>query len=221
MRKRQIIVVAAMLLGLVVLPATAAADTSTNTSTEDNTSTLQTEPPQGNPPESGQVKTDVSKFRQEAIQMLQTDRKDLRLVHTALQRQKACEAHQAAINQRVSNYAKAAQTNLDTFNSIFTKVQAFYADKKLDVANYSTLLATAQAQQTAAQQAVDALKSLDVTIDCTQPDPAQTLATVKTAVVAARTALQSYRSSIKDIITALEGASSAQNTNTTTTGGDQ
>jgi len=221
MRKRQIILVLAVLIGLAVLPvASVAADTSTNTSAEDNTSTPQTEPPQDNPPGTGDDKTDISKFRQEAIQMLQADRKDLREQHTALQRQAACKARQNAINRRIDNYAKAAQTNLDTFNNILTKVQAFYTDKKLNVASYGALLATAQAQQTAAQQAVDALKSLDVTIDCTQSDPAQALVTVKTAVAATRTALQSYRSSIKDIITALEGASSAQNSNTTT-GGNQ
>jgi len=221
MRKSQVILVLAILIGLAVLPAaSAAADTSTNTSAEDNTSTPQTEPPQDNPPETGGDKTDVSKFRQEAIQTLQADRKDLHEQHTALQRQAACKARQNAINRRIDNYAKAAQTNLDTFNNILTKVQAFYTDRKLNVANYGTLLATVQAQQTAAQQAVGALKSLDVTIDCTQSDPAQTLVTVKTAVAATRTALQSYRSSIKDIITALEGASSAQNSNTTT-GGNQ
>ena len=153
--------------------------------------------------------------------MLRADRKDLREQHTALQRQAACKARQNAINRRTDNYAKAAQANLDTFNSILAKVQAFYADKKLNIANYSTLFATAQAQRTAAQQAVDALKSLDVMIDCTQSDPAQTLVTVKTAVAATRTALQSYRSSIKDIITALEGASSAQNSGAATTGGNR
>jgi len=222
MRKRQVILVFAILIGLAVLPvASAAADTSTNTSAEDNTSTPQTEPPQGNLSGAGDDKTDVSTFRQEAIQMLRADRKDLREQHTALQRQAACKARQNAINRRTDNYAKAAQANLDTFNSILAKVQAFYADKKLNIANYSTLFATAQAQRTAAQQAVDALKSLDVMIDCTQSDPAQTLVTVKTAVAATRTALQSYRSSIKDIITALEGASSAQNSGAATTGGNR
>ena len=86
------------------------------------------------------------------------------------------------------------------------------------VANYDTLVATAKTKQAAAQSAVNELKALDVTIDCTQPDPASTVATLKAAVQKARSALQDYRASIKDVVVALKGASTSTSDSTNTEG---
>jgi hypothetical protein len=153
---------------------------------------------------------------------LLTDLRQKGKEHSQVARQKACVQRQKSLDRRTTNYAAAAQRHLDTFNKIFTKVQAFHDSKKLTVTNYDTLVAAATAKQTAAQSAVDTLKALDVKIDCTQSDPASTVATVKTAVSNARTALQDYRKSIKDVVKALKGASTAQDTSdTTSTGGDQ
>jgi hypothetical protein len=151
---------------------------------------------------------------------LLTDLRQKGKEHSQVARQKACVQRQKSLDRRTTNYAAAAQRHLDTFNKIFTKVQTFHDSKKLSVTNYDTLVAAATAKQTAAQSAVDALKALDVKIDCTQPDPASTVATVKTAVSNARTALQDYRKSIKDLVVALKGASTAQDKDTTN-GGDQ
>lgn len=163
-------------------------------------------------------------LRAQAQQLLAQERAKLKTT-TEAERQKACVAHQQEINTRVSNYAAAAQRHLDVFNGIFTKVQTFYTNKKLNVTDYSSLVAAATAKQTAAQSAVDTLKSLNVSIDCTQPDPATAVATVKTAVANARTALQDYRTAIKNVIVALEGASTGTHGDTTTTtdttGGNQ
>jgi hypothetical protein len=72
--------------------------------------------------------------------------------HTTAQRKQACVAHQAEINRREANYAKAAQRHLDTFTNIFTKVQAFQTSKQLTVTNYDTLVATANQKKAAAQR---------------------------------------------------------------------
>ncbi len=173
--------------------------------------------------------TDTTTLRQEAQEMLQTKRQNVK-EHTAEQKQKACEAHAKEINKRATNYAAAAQRHLDVFNAIFTKVQAFQTNKQLNVTGYDALVATATAKQAAAQTAVDNLKALDVSIDCTQTDPASTVATLKTTTAATRSALQDYRKSIKDIVVALKGASTAQtdkststdsSTDTSATGGTQ
>ena len=171
-----------------------------------------------NSPTSPETETEVQHLRSGALTTLETERKN-GTEHSQLARENACKAHENEIDTRVSNYAAAAQRHLDVFTSVLTKVQNFYTSKGLNVATYPALLATAQADQTTAQQAVDALKALNVKIDCTQPDPAQSVATVKAAVANARTALQAYRTAIKNIIVALEGASSANDT--TTTGGNQ
>ena len=158
-------------------------------------------------------------LRSQAQSLLKTERQNHK-EHTMARRQQACTVHQTEINNRVNNYATAAQRHLDTFTSIFTKVQAFQTSKQLTVSNYVTLVAAAQAKQTAAQSAVDALKALDVKIDCTQPDPATSLAAVKTAVKNARTALQDYRSAIKDVIVALKGGSTSTSDTSSTGGND-
>jgi len=146
--------------------------------------------------------------------------------HTQEQKQKACEAHKTEIANRGTNYAAAAQRHLDVFNSIFTKVKAFHDSKQLTVSNYDELVAAATAKQAAAQTAVDALKAVNVNVDCTQSDPAQSVATLKTAVKNARAALQDYRTALKNLVVALKGAStsakaSTSDTTPTTTGGNQ
>jgi hypothetical protein len=195
------------------------ADSST-TSSETDTSTASTTDVSG---------TDTPQtMREKAQALVQTKRANIKQ-HTVAQKQKACEAHAAEINKRATNYATAAQRHLDVFNKIFTRVQAFETTKQLNVANYDTLVATATTKQTDAQTAVDNLKALDVSIDCTQTDPASTVATLKTTTANARVALQAYRQAIKDVVVALKGASTAQTdksttnttTDTSTTGGDQ
>jgi hypothetical protein len=137
--------------------------------------------------------------------------------HSAEQKKKSCEARQANIKKRADNYAVAAQRHLNVFNKLFTKVQAFQTKKQLTVANYDALVATATAKQTAAQTAVDALKAADVTVDCTQSDPASAVANLKEATANARKALHEYRLAIKDVVVALKGASTAQDGDDTTT----
>jgi hypothetical protein len=171
-------------------------------------------------------------IRSEAAKLLQTKREEHKTTLSTDKKLKACEAHKAEFGKRASNYAAAAQRHLDTFDKIFTKLQDFYKNKGLNVSNYDTLVADATAKQTAAANAVKALKDADVTLDCssTTVDPASTVATLKVAVQNARQALKDYRTSLKDLVVALKGASTAQtdksmttdtNTNDTTTGGTQ
>jgi len=247
-RKSQLALVLATIVSiftLAVVPAAAdqgsdsggssgSGDSSTTTSTDGTSDTSGSS--SGDSSSSGQSGTDVETTSQtsdtsteienevhmlegKGKSLLQAERKNGK-EHSEQQRQTACKAHQAEINTRVSNYSAAAQRHLGTFESILSKVQDFYTNKKLNVPNYSALLATAQSKQADAQTAVDALKALDVNIDCTQPDPAQSLATVKTAVSNARTALQAYRAAIKDVIVAVKGASTSQD-KTSTTGGNE
>lgn len=208
-----------MAVGLAVVPVGAEHGVhaeGTGTSGTGTTTTATTETETNDDSTSGQG----GSLHDQAKLLLQDKRKDAK-EHTAEQKQKACEQRQKSIDNRTANWSAAAQRHLDVFNSIFTKVKAFHDSKQLNVADYDTLVATATAKQTAAQSAVDALKALNVQIDCTQSDPASSVATVKTAVSDARTALQDYRKAIKDVVVALKGASTAQTSDTTTTGGDQ
>jgi hypothetical protein len=159
--------------------------------------------------EAGDDNGTKAEIHRKAQELLSQKRQNFK-VHTAEQKKKSCEARSANIKKRADNYAAAAQRHLNVFNKIFTRVQAFQTKKQLNVSNYDELVAAATAKQTTAQAAVDALKSADVTIDCTQADPAAAVATLKEATSTARTALHDYRKSIKDLIVALKGASTAQ-----------
>lgn len=197
-------------------------DTTTSTSGDSSSTTTNdsTETTTETEVETPEVHARVDSLKNEAKDLLKTKRDD-HAQRTTEERQKACEAQANNINTRVSDYSAAAQRHLNVFTSILTKVQNFYTTKNLNVSTYSALLATAQAKQADAQTAVDALKALDTKIDCTQTDPAQTVAAMKQAVADARTALQAYRTAIKNVIVALQGASSAQDKTQSTTGGNQ
>lgn len=137
---------------------------------------------------------------------------------TTEQRQKACEQRKGSIDNRLSAYNKAANTKLTQFNTIFERVKKFKTDKALQVSNYDELVATATAKQTAATEAVAALKDLSGTVDCTTTDPAATVATIKTTTAAARTALKDYRTAIKNIVVALAQVNKTSNSTSTSTG---
>lgn len=189
---------------------------------EDSTSTSQDTTVTTTETENDSTNSDTPTVREQAQKLLQAKRQTVKEKTEAV-RQKACVQRQKSIDTRTANFAAAAQRHLGVFNDIFTKVQAFHDSKQLNVTNYDTLVATATTKQTAAQSAVDALKALNVQIDCAQPDPAASVATIKTAVSNARTALQDYRSAIKDVVVALKGASTAQKSTDTSdaTGGNQ
>ena len=221
-KKSQIILLLATIAGVAVLgmaPAWAESGDSTSDTSGDTSTSVSEDSSQSSEQgtETKDVKTEIESLRTESKDALVTARMHIKEHSTEL-KQRSCEARQASINRRVNAFAAAGQRHLNVFTSIFTKVQNFYTDKKLNVANYDTLVATVKDKQTAAQQAVDVLNGLDVNIDCTQPDPAQQLQTVKTAVSDARTALKAYRIAIKDLIVAIQGASTA---NSSTTEGSQ
>ncbi len=140
--------------------------------------------------------------------------------HTQAERQKVCEVRQKEVNNRISNYSHNAQKHLEVFNGIFTKVQNLQANKKLNAPTYDALVATATVKGTAATDAVNALKTLSVNVDCSSPDPAGALANVKVAVKNARTALHEYRLAIKDVISALSAAKVESSTTTSTAEGN-
>ncbi|MFA5003866.1 MAG: hypothetical protein WC498_01145 [Candidatus Saccharimonadales bacterium] len=193
--------------------------TTTNTGSTTSTDTSKKDSTSKDNETAVEVENHVKDLREQGASLLTKEREAKHTEHTHAEREKACEDRQGAIDTRTGNFGVAAQRHLDVFNGIFTKVQSFATTNKLTAPNYDSLVATAQAKQTAAQQAVDALKALNVKIDCTAPDPASAVATVKTAVANARTALHDYRVAIKNIIVALQSANSTENS--TTTGGNQ
>lgn len=165
----------------------------------------------------GGSQTDVTNFKQQGLGYLAQLRKNdhQATTHTAADRQKRCQSLQAMLTKQITNFGQNAQTHLGTFNSVFTKVQAYATKNNVTASQYTSLVATATTQQTAATQAVAALKLVSVTFNCTQQDPASSLATIKAAVDSTRTALQAYQKSIAAVISNLEANAPTTTTNTT------
>lgn len=130
-------------------------------------------------------------------------------------RQKHCQQLQNLVNRQEADFTRNAQNHLSVYNSVYSKVQAYATNKKVTSTEYQSLVTAANTQQANATQAVSALKSVAVNIDCTQQDPASSLATVKTAVDSTRTALQAYQQAIKAVISNLEAAAKSSSTTNT------
>ena len=167
----------------------------------------------------------IENLHSKAKNMLAVERADKKSATKVEDRQKACTAREANLNNKIANYNKQAARTLASYNAAFAKLEAFQADHKVSAATYASLVADATAKQAAAKAAVDALAKVSVKVDCTAADPAATVAIVKTAVNDTKTALKNYRAAIKAVLVALMTAksdnikASADSSQTTTTGG--
>jgi lysyl-tRNA synthetase class II len=207
-----------------VPPAPNAVSSSSSTSTNDSNSEDQTAA--GSTEQETQIndraKTFMQQFKQEGQADVQSQSKVK--MHTQQMRQKSCEARKASLTKRMTNSVAAATRHKQVFDNIYTKVQTFYTTKNLNVANYADLKAKVDAAQADAAAKIDALKSLDITVDCTQTDSlASNLSAFKTAVGSTRDSIKAYRTSLVALITAIHGASTStdKNSNSSTTNDTQ
>lgn len=196
---------------------TSAPTTETHSSTSGTGTATETEHAPETQTETEPTTGKVDDLRSRAAKMLATDRQDKKPASTAAERQKACQARQANLNTKITNFGAQGTRHLTSLNSTYDKIKAFQTANQLNVADYATLVAAADAQQASATTAVAALKTVTVTIDCSSPDPAASVATVKSAVKNARVALQSYRTSIKNVLVALMTAKEAAHDSSTST----
>jgi len=195
-----------------LVPPTDGTDSTTTSTSGDSQSsnTGDSTAESGTTPE--QEQTDVHTFKSQGNAYLLQLRSKMKTEHAQNQaqaianRQKHCEQLQNMVNRQVADFSRNAQNHLTVFNNVYSKVQAFASSKNVTSSNYQSLVTAANTQQSNATQAVAALKSVAVNIDCTQQDPASSLATVKTAVDSTRSALQGYQQAIKAVISNLEAA---------------
>lgn len=118
--------------------------------------------------------------------------------------QKVCTALESQVNQRISKYSQNAQSQLATFIKVYNEVQAYAASAGVNSSSYSSLIGSANTQLQNATKSVTALKSVATPISCSSANPATALATVKSAVDASRSSLQSYQQAIQAVISNLE-----------------
>lgn len=144
-------------------------------------------------------------------QLLQQAKQEHKQERTAAQRQKVCEARKTGIEHRTTALLAAAKRHLNRINNVYTKVQAYKTDKNVSVANWDSLVASADAAKAQAAASVAALENAKPSVDCTSDTLADSIATYKAATAQARTDIQNYRKAVKNILSALESAKTGDN----------
>jgi hypothetical protein len=159
-----------------------------------------------------------TEFHAQGQAVLEQAKKDHKSGKTQDQLKQICEARKNGIETRTSTLSDRAQESLARINGVFTKVVDYQKANNLTVTNFDALVVTATDAQTKATASVQALVALKGTVDCTDPTTVTTdIATFKAALDQARTDLKSYRTAVKNILTAVEQAKEPS----TTTGGQQ
>jgi len=140
--------------------------------------------------------------------------------HLAAAQMKSCQNRQKAITNIMARISDRGQKQLTLFGTIATRVETFYTDKGKTLSNYDALVADVNAKQAAAQAAVTTTSSDSTGFSCDGSDPKGFVDTFKNSLKSEISALQDYRTSVKNLTV---GVKSVQSTTASTTndGGNQ
>lgn len=115
-------------------------------------------------------------------------------------RLKACQIREKAVNDILSRIADRGQKQLNLFATIATRVENLYTDKGKKLSNYDSLVADVNAKKAAAQTTVNTVKAGSVAFKCDGSDPRGIITSFKDTLKSEITALQAYRTSVKNLI---------------------
>jgi hypothetical protein len=122
---------------------------------------------------------------------------------------KACQNREKAITNIMTRLGDRGQKQVDLFSKIADRTEAFYVKKGKTLTNYDALVADVSAKKTAAQTAVDTIKSTSVEFKCDGSDPKGVVASFKNSLKTEIAALKAYKTSVKNLIV---GVKSVQGT---------
>lgn len=136
-------------------------------------------------------------------------------------RLRACQNRQQAVTNIMARIADRGQKQLNLFTTIATRVENFYTTKGSTLGSYDTLVAAVNTQQAAAQTAVDAVKASGSGFSCDSGDPKAFVTTFKSSLKSEISALQSYRTSVKNLIVGVKSVQSTATQDSSTNASDQ
>lgn len=131
---------------------------------------------------------------------------------------RACQNREKAINNIMSRIANRGEKQIDVFNKIATRVEKFYADKNLSLSNYDALIADVNAKKTAANDAVDAVKSSSVSFKCDGTDPKGAAQAFQGKLKNEVAALKAYKTSVKNLIVGVKSVAGSTSSSESTEG---
>jgi hypothetical protein len=134
---------------------------------------------------------------------------------------RVCQNRQHAITNIMARIADRGQKQLTLFSTIASRTETFYTDKGKTLSNYDALVADVTAKAATAQTAVDTIKSDSTGFSCDGSDPKGFVASFKDSLKSEISALQAYRTSVKNLIVGVKSVQSTTPTNQTDDGGNQ
>ncbi|HZP55831.1 MAG TPA: hypothetical protein VFB03_03630 [Candidatus Saccharimonadales bacterium] len=208
-----LMIVGAFLLLLTPAMAVAEDGNGGDTTTTDNTAQNQAQSSDTDKNSSQQQKTDEEKAKTDAEHsgsLFLAELKAKVQQHTVQEKAKNCQAAKHGLETKLNQIQKngsAFETKIDSF---FQKGLDYQKNHNVSPANFDQLVSTANDAQAKAKASVDALKSLNVNIDCTTDTVAQNVATFRAATSQAKTDLLAYKAAVKAVLKSLISAGGEQ-----------
>jgi hypothetical protein len=115
-----------------------------------------------------------------------------------------CERREQKVQNIMARISDRGDKHLDVFTKISDRVQTFYTDKNLTVANYDELVANVDKKKQAAEAQVAAIREASVEFNCDSEDPKGVAWAFKDDMKAQVAALKEYRTAVKDLLVAVK-----------------
>ena len=139
---------------------------------------------------------------------------------------KMCQKRQTAISNIMSRIDMRAQNQITLFSTIASRVEAFYTKKSKTVSNYNTLVGDISTAKTQTESDLSTMKAND-SFNCSVSNPRGIVSSFQGYLKQEISDLQSYRTSVKNLIVAVAIANGVTISNTNSshssgsTGGQQ
>jgi hypothetical protein len=134
-------------------------------------------------------------------------------------KQKQCERREKAVETILNHIATRGQRQIDLFGTIATRVENFATTKDKQPSNYESLVAAVNTAHDNAVPTVATIKSDSTSVDLkcagTSTEAKGAAATVKTELQSEISALQAYRTAVKNLIVGVKSVASTTNTSST------
>jgi len=131
---------------------------------------------------------------------------------------KLCAAHENAINGILARIANRGSRHLALITSVATRTENFYKKNGKPLSNYDSLVANVNTTMTAAQSAVNLVKTTSTSFSCSSSDPLGALQQFKDNTLGEVAALQAYKTAVQNLVS---GVKTVANTSTEASGGNQ
>jgi len=128
---------------------------------------------------------------------------------------KACQARENVIKNRSNNLGKLVSSITNHFDAIALRVENYYTETVVPsgktVANYDALIADIESKKSAVETALQKAKDNFKDFSCTIDDPKGRLLKFREDMQAVKSALQDYRTSIKNLIVVIRSVTGDEN----------